>query len=229
MVRVLIYVVIIFPLENPDDSDVTQMTCGKIVQRFPEKDWPDTPFIEGIEWVSNHLILSLPYLSKRIINWIIVVNKNIFILKPLPENNFPLNLLQFCQPLGWSLSYEKQEPKFFTSVLTDIDANKHYCACLSFHETLAITVNKSADDADDDISVNTKYLPLQNVSTTSSVNATDLGSNKQNNSGNEVGVITHHSVMYSPKCLVLISRLDFPETFRVGIHNFNLFLYWFIL
>lgn len=25
---------------------------GKILQRFPEKDWPDTPFIEGIEWVN---------------------------------------------------------------------------------------------------------------------------------------------------------------------------------
>lgn len=24
---------------------------GIILQRFPEKDWPDTPFIEGIEWV----------------------------------------------------------------------------------------------------------------------------------------------------------------------------------
>lgn len=24
---------------------------GKILQRFPEKDWPDTPFIDGIEWV----------------------------------------------------------------------------------------------------------------------------------------------------------------------------------
>lgn len=26
---------------------------GKILQRFPEKDWPDTPFIEGIEWVKS--------------------------------------------------------------------------------------------------------------------------------------------------------------------------------
>lgn len=26
---------------------------GKILQRFPERDWPDTPFIEGIEWVSG--------------------------------------------------------------------------------------------------------------------------------------------------------------------------------
>lgn len=24
---------------------------GVILQRFPEKDWSDTPFIEGIEWV----------------------------------------------------------------------------------------------------------------------------------------------------------------------------------
>lgn len=23
------------------------------MQRFPEKDWPDTPFIEGIEWVTQ--------------------------------------------------------------------------------------------------------------------------------------------------------------------------------
>lgn len=33
-----------------------QPICGKIVQRFPEKDWPDTPFIEGIEWVNIYLI-----------------------------------------------------------------------------------------------------------------------------------------------------------------------------
>jgi hypothetical protein len=26
---------------------------GKILQRFPEKDWPDTPFIEGMELVSK--------------------------------------------------------------------------------------------------------------------------------------------------------------------------------
>lgn len=27
------------------------VSSGVILQRFPEKDWPDTPFIEGIEWV----------------------------------------------------------------------------------------------------------------------------------------------------------------------------------
>lgn len=25
---------------------------GKILQRFPEIDWTDTPFIEGLEWVT---------------------------------------------------------------------------------------------------------------------------------------------------------------------------------
>lgn len=32
---------------------------GRILQRFPEKDWPDTPFIDGIEWVglSKYLFL----------------------------------------------------------------------------------------------------------------------------------------------------------------------------
>lgn len=27
--------------------------------------------------------------------------------------------------------------------------------------------------------------------------------------------ISHHSIMYAPKCLVLVSRLDYIETFRV--------------
>lgn len=36
---------------------------GIILQRFPEKDWPDTPFIEGIEWVRFLIIdLSLPFI-----------------------------------------------------------------------------------------------------------------------------------------------------------------------
>ncbi|XP_034663614.1 myotubularin-related protein 13 isoform X2 [Drosophila subobscura] len=133
-----------------------QPICGKIVQRFPEKDWPDTPFIDGIEW--------------------------------------------FCQPLGWNLSYEKQEPKFFISVLTDIDANKHYCACLSFHETLAITQTRSVDDEDETIGGSSRLLGA-----VASLESGIAEATSQN---------THHSVMYAPKCLVLISRLDCAETFK---------------
>lgn len=29
-------------------------------------------------------------------------------------------------------------------------------------------------------------------------------------------VTHHHSIMYAPKCLVLVSRLDYIETFRVS-------------
>lgn len=31
------------------------VSSGVILQRFPEKDWPDTPFIEGIEWVKYEM------------------------------------------------------------------------------------------------------------------------------------------------------------------------------
>ncbi|KPJ07002.1 Myotubularin-related protein 5 [Papilio machaon] len=75
---------------------------GVILQRFPETNWDDTPFHEGIEW--------------------------------------------FCQPQGWSLSTERSEPRFYVSVLTDVDANRHYCACLCFNETVAITPTKPADE-----------------------------------------------------------------------------------
>ncbi|XP_014253591.1 myotubularin-related protein 13 isoform X2 [Cimex lectularius] len=114
---------------------------GIILQRFPEKDWEDTPFIDGIEL--------------------------------------------FCQPQGWALSTERQEPRFFVSVLTDIDANRHYCACLCFNETVSITPSKPVDEDDDGLE-GTGVVPA----------------------------ISHHSIMYAPKCLVLVSRLDYIETFR---------------
>lgn len=116
--------------------------------------------------------------------------------------------------MGWNLSYEKQEPKFFTSVLTDIDANKHYCACLSFHETLAITLNKKVvDEEDETIITSTKYK-----SSSPPLNSSSLSNNGCANtsaiSTNSNSQISHHSVMYAPKCLVLISRLDYGETFK---------------
>ncbi|XP_075423198.1 myotubularin-related protein 13 isoform X1 [Ascaphus truei] len=63
---------------------------GKIIQRFPQKDWSETPFPQGIEL--------------------------------------------FCQPGGWQLSRERKQPTFFVVVLTDIDSDRHYCACLTFYE-----------------------------------------------------------------------------------------------
>ncbi|XP_045539578.1 myotubularin-related protein 5 [Papilio machaon] len=114
---------------------------GVILQRFPETNWDDTPFHEGIEW--------------------------------------------FCQPQGWSLSTERSEPRFYVSVLTDVDANRHYCACLCFNETVAITPTKPADEDEESLE-----------------------------SSRPVANITHHSIMYAPKCLVIVSRQDYIDTFR---------------
>ncbi|XP_028304416.1 myotubularin-related protein 5 isoform X2 [Gouania willdenowi] len=65
---------------------------GCILQRFPEKDWEDSPFPQGIEL--------------------------------------------FCQPSGWQLVPERQPASFFVAVLTDINSDRHYCACFTFWENL---------------------------------------------------------------------------------------------
>ncbi|XP_061663339.1 myotubularin-related protein 5 isoform X5 [Syngnathoides biaculeatus] len=63
---------------------------GRILQRFPEKDWEDSPFPQGVEL--------------------------------------------FCQPSGWQLVPERQPTSFFVAVLTDINSERHYCACFTFWE-----------------------------------------------------------------------------------------------
>nr|XP_018897778.1 PREDICTED: myotubularin-related protein 13 isoform X2 [Bemisia tabaci] len=118
---------------------------GIILQRFPEKDWSDAPFIEGIEW--------------------------------------------FCQPQGWALSSERIEPTFFVSVLTDIDANRHYCACLCFNETVSITPTKPVDEIEETVAG--EPTPHHTLTLNS-----------------------RSSIMYAPKCLVLVSCHDYIETFR---------------
>lgn len=37
------------------------ISSGIILQRFPQKDWSDTPFIDGIEWVSTTFLYTLIY------------------------------------------------------------------------------------------------------------------------------------------------------------------------
>lgn len=47
--------------------------------------------------------------------------------------------LQFCQPSGWQLCPERNPPTFFVAVLTDINSERHYCACLTFWEPAEAT------------------------------------------------------------------------------------------
>lgn len=125
--------------------------------------------------------------------------------------------IQFCQPLGWGLSNERLEPQYFVSVLTDIDANRHYCACLCFNETVAITPNKPIDEEDDDnlLSSNRTLLNPAAVIAAAAGAVANNSTLIQDVTSKLTSNITHHSIMYAPKCLVLVSRLDYTETFRV--------------
>lgn len=98
------------------------------------------------------------------------------------------------------MSTERQEPRFFVSILTDIDANRHYCACMCFNETVSIVPSKPVDEEED---------PVDGDSRPPLVRA--------------IPAIAHHSIMYAPKCLVLVSRLDYIETFRVceDLYNYS--------
>ncbi len=109
--------------------------CGKILQRFPEKDWEDVPFIQGIDL--------------------------------------------FCQPGGWKLLSKALEPTFFISVLTDIEAERHYCAVLTFSEAVKMTPTRP-DDVEEEME----------------------------------GALVHHTMMFAPKSLVIISRLSYFETLK---------------
>jgi len=77
---------------------------------------------------------------------------------------------------------QKQQPTFFVSALTDIDALRHYCACLTFSEDVAVDESLRLDDGDD---------TEQELS------------------------LVRCSKMYAAKSLVLVSRFDYFETFRV--------------
>lgn len=92
------------------------------------------------------------------------------------------------------MSTERQEPRFFVSILTDIDANRHYCACMCFNETVSITPSKPVDEEEDPVDGDSRNLVVK-----------------------ALPVIAHQSIMYAPKCLVLVSRLDYIETFRVRV------------
>lgn len=80
------------------------------------------------------------------------------------------------------------------SVLTNVDGNHYYCAVLSFYEKISIVPSKPVDEEEENYTLamgKPQILPATNASN-----------------------ITHHNIMYAPKCLALVSRLDYSETFK---------------
>ncbi|XP_032972830.1 myotubularin-related protein 5 isoform X1 [Rhinolophus ferrumequinum] len=146
MARLADYFVLVAFGPHPRGSGEGQ---GHILQRFPEKDWEDNPFPQGIEL--------------------------------------------FCQPSGWQLCPERSPPTFFVAVLTDINSERHYCACLTFWEPAE---------------------PTQEAVCTEDA----AGREEEADAGGPVRLPPAAAVppgqLFAPKTLVLVSRLDHVEVFR---------------
>ncbi|XP_057648768.1 myotubularin-related protein 5 isoform X1 [Chionomys nivalis] len=146
MARLADYFVLVAFGPHPRGSGEGQ---GQILQRFPEKDWEDNPFPQGIEL--------------------------------------------FCQPSGWQLCPERNPPTFFVAVLTDINSERHYCACLTFWEPVESTQEVvCTEDA------------------TEKEEEADEGGQARLSSTAPV----QPGQLFAPKTLVLVSRLDHTEVFR---------------
>lgn len=91
-------------------------------------------------------------------------------------------------------------------VLTDELAIKRYCGCLVFHESIAIHPLKQDDEDIDDESLNSMDLSYSNFYGNSVIKSEYNESPKTNNI---------HQMMYAPKCLLLISRHNYPEILKV--------------
>uniref|UniRef100_A0ABM5GLA0 Myotubularin-related protein 5 isoform X2 n=1 Tax=Pogona vitticeps TaxID=103695 RepID=A0ABM5GLA0_9SAUR len=118
---------------------------GQILQRFPEKDWEDNPFPQGIEL--------------------------------------------FCQPSGWELFSERSPPTFFIAVLTDINSERHYCACFTFWEALERTQLQNRLKKEEE-------------------------EGQEEEEEEDVSAALQPTQFFAPKSLVLVSRLDHAEVFR---------------
>ncbi|XP_066439636.1 myotubularin-related protein 13 isoform X4 [Eleutherodactylus coqui] len=73
-----------------------------------------------------------------------------FPLTDWSDTPFPQGVELFCQPGGWQLSRERKQPTFFVVVLTDIDSDRHYCACLTFYEAEINLQGAKRDHSDGD-------------------------------------------------------------------------------
>ncbi len=102
---------------------------GRILQRFPEKDWEDNPFPQGLELVSPSQTNTEEISEFN--------NSTCFFYRIWWSHLFNLwRLFQFCQPNGWQLVPERKPLSFFVSVLTDINSERYYCACFTFWESV---------------------------------------------------------------------------------------------
>lgn len=95
----------------------------------------------------------------------------------------------FCQPQGWRITSQQPSPSFYTAVLTDVYGRRNYCSCLTFYEEASVQPVRQMDDTDMD-ALDESDLPF-----------VDFSGGSQ-------------CTMFVPKCLVLLSRHYYLQTFR---------------
>lgn len=91
-------------------------------------------------------------------------------------------------------------------VITDELAVKRYCGCLVFHESISAHPLKHDDDDIDDESLNSMDLSY----------STFIGNPVIKGDYNQKSNVVHQ-IMYAPKCLLLISRHNYPEILKVKL------------
>ena len=148
-------------------------------------------------------------------------------------------MLQFCQPGGWYLAKEKQQPTFFVSILTDAEGNQQFCAVHTFHEplrplspteTVRIRSNRSNSvvsirraKSENDI-IENSILSLDGVVGDEFIDEDMCRvEGGDSDSMNDNKTLSNKKYSYAPKCLVLLSRVhDFrilKVSCTVGIVN----------
>ena len=163
MARFVDYFVVCGYDDSKGRSGNSKESFSQVLQRFPERDWPDIPFIHGLDL--------------------------------------------FCQPNGWVLTPERQEPKFFVSVLTDAEGNRLYCPCFTFSEAISKD-QVSLHVVDEDVETETPGGPTSIVTMRGSTLPRHVVPGVSLPTGGD------DSIMFAPKCLALISKHDMTETFR---------------
>ncbi|XP_042300057.1 myotubularin-related protein 5-like isoform X2 [Sceloporus undulatus] len=111
-----------------------------------------------------------------------------FLEKDWEDNPFPQGIELFCQPSGWQLFRKRNPPTFFIAALTDINSERHYCACFTFWEAM-------------------ERSQLQN-------RLQKEEEEVEEEQEEEVAAPVQPTQLFAPKSLVLVSRLDNGEVFR---------------
>ncbi|KAK7896862.1 hypothetical protein WMY93_022187 [Mugilogobius chulae] len=136
------------------------------------------------------------------------------------RSNFHIKLssdstMLFCQPSGWQLVPEQQPASFFVAVLTDINSERHYCACFtSGRPWTAHRYYKTYTQYYYEDYLGGKMLLRKCNSDDVVCVQLQKSEASEADEADEEPSVSHTEKVFGPKSLVLVSRLDHTEVFR---------------